>query len=208
MSVYNMDHPVHRWLHARQGRAAARDQPRHQHAAGDPSGTQIEAIPAQSPTMPNTIGSTPTFAVKMVTTTLARAKALLDLYGYVDRNGDGWREQPSGEPLTLEVSTEPSQANRQLAELVRKDMDFAWPSNILPRCKVAGEFEEHAFRQIHGLARRAIGRLAGWTADPRSRLQRAHWRAEPGAVQERGVRRDLQQDADPAGRTRTAAAVR
>ena len=26
----------------------------------------------------------------------ARAKALLDLYGYVDRNGDGWRERPDG----------------------------------------------------------------------------------------------------------------
>jgi len=26
----------------------------------------------------------------------ARAKALLDLYGYIDRNGEGWREQPDG----------------------------------------------------------------------------------------------------------------
>jgi hypothetical protein len=26
---------------------------------------------------------------------------LLDLYGYVDRNGDGWREQPDGSPLVL-----------------------------------------------------------------------------------------------------------
>ncbi len=33
------------------------------------------------------------------------AKALLDLYGYVDRDGDGWREQPDGQPLTLEYAT-------------------------------------------------------------------------------------------------------
>ena len=25
-----------------------------------------------------------------------RAKALLDLYGYVDRDGDGWRDLPDG----------------------------------------------------------------------------------------------------------------
>ena len=27
---------------------------------------------------------------------LPRARALLDTYGYVDRDGDGWREQPDG----------------------------------------------------------------------------------------------------------------
>ena len=31
----------------------------------------------------------------------ARAKALLDLYGYVDRDGDGWRDMPDGSPLVL-----------------------------------------------------------------------------------------------------------
>ena len=38
----------------------------------------------------------------------ARAKALLDLYGYVDRDGDGWREQPDGSPLTVRF-TSPAQ---------------------------------------------------------------------------------------------------
>jgi ABC-type transport system substrate-binding protein len=35
----------------------------------------------------------------------ARAKALLDLHGYVDRNGDGWREQPDGRPLVLRMAS-------------------------------------------------------------------------------------------------------
>ena len=35
----------------------------------------------------------------------ARAKALLDSFGYVDRDGDGWRELPDGTPLTLEMAT-------------------------------------------------------------------------------------------------------
>ncbi len=39
---------------------------------------------------------------------LARAKALLDLYGYVDRDGDGWRQSPDGSPLVITFSS-PSQ---------------------------------------------------------------------------------------------------
>jgi oligopeptide transport system substrate-binding protein len=31
---------------------------------------------------------------------------LLDTYGYRDRDGDGWREDPSGKPLVLEVLTQ------------------------------------------------------------------------------------------------------
>ena len=39
---------------------------------------------------------------------LSRAKALLDLFGYVDRDGDGWREAPDGSPLAITFSS-PSQ---------------------------------------------------------------------------------------------------
>ena len=70
----------------------------------------------------------------------ARAKALLDLYGYTDKDGDGWRDQPDGSPLVLELSTEPSQLSRQLQGLWKKSMDAvqvkinfrvgAWPENI------------------------------------------------------------------------------
>ena len=42
----------------------------------------------------------------------ARAKALLDIYGYVDRDGDGWREQPDGKPLVLDYATQPDAALR------------------------------------------------------------------------------------------------
>lgn len=52
----------------------------------------------------------------------ARSKALLDTYGYLDRDGDGWRELPNGEPLVLAVSTDPSQISRQMDELFQKDM--------------------------------------------------------------------------------------
>ena len=48
---------------------------------------------------------------------------MLDLYGYVDKNGDGWREQPNGEPLLLEYSTSPTAIDRQLNELWKRSMD-------------------------------------------------------------------------------------
>jgi ABC-type transport system substrate-binding protein len=107
-----------------------------------------QAIPAQAPVMPNTVGFDPEFRSENGVYDLPRAKALLDMYGYVDRDGDGWREQPTGQPLTLELSSEPAQINRQYAELVRKDMtalglrtDFRiakWPENL--KSARAGKF--------------------------------------------------------------------
>ena len=49
-------------------------------------------------------------------TTRRKAKALLDLYGYVDRDGDGWREQPDGSPLrAASTRPQPDQLNRAAA---------------------------------------------------------------------------------------------
>ncbi|MBX3643350.1 MAG: bicyclomycin resistance protein [Rubrivivax sp.] len=82
-----------------------------------------QAVPAQSPIAPGTWGYDPAFKSEMGEHNLARAKALLDLYGYVDRDGDGWRELPDGRPLQLEYATSPDQTSRQLAELWKKNMD-------------------------------------------------------------------------------------
>ena len=38
----------------------------------------------------------------------SRARALLDLFGYVDRDGDGFRDRPDGTPLSLEVASPPT----------------------------------------------------------------------------------------------------
>ena len=44
-----------------------------------------------------------------------RAKALLGLHGFVDKNGDSWRDRPNGKPLVLEYATQSDQQNRQHA---------------------------------------------------------------------------------------------
>jgi len=45
------------------------------------------------------------------------------MFGYLDRDGDGWRELPDGSPLVLEYSTQPDQISRQFDELWKKNME-------------------------------------------------------------------------------------
>ena len=75
-----------------------------------------QAIPAQAPMPPGTYGFDPALRTDNSRYDVARAKALLDIYGYVDRDGDGWREQPDGSPLVLRMASEPEQIYRQYNE--------------------------------------------------------------------------------------------
>lgn len=82
-----------------------------------------QAIPAQSPIPPGVVGYDPAFRATGQDYDPPRAKALLDMMGYVDRDGDGWRDQPDGRPLVIEYKyTAFSQSNRELAELWVKSM--------------------------------------------------------------------------------------
>jgi len=98
------------------------------------------AIPGQSMMMPHTSGYDPHFKSEMSDYDPARARALLDLYGFVDRDGDGFRERPDGSPLELQMATEPEQINRAYNELWQKSMNAVglrirfntaqWPENL------------------------------------------------------------------------------
>jgi ABC-type transport system substrate-binding protein len=63
-------------------------------------------LPAQSILVPATFGYDPALKSEMSTYDPARAHALLDLYGFVDRDGDGWRDRPDGSPLVLQYHSE------------------------------------------------------------------------------------------------------
>ena len=82
-----------------------------------------QAIPAQGVIAPQTWPYDAGYKSEMSEFSLARAKALLDLHGYVDKDGDGWREQPDGSPLVLNYATSPDQEMRQLAEQWKRNMD-------------------------------------------------------------------------------------
>ena len=82
-----------------------------------------QAIPAQSPVPPGVVGYDPAFRAPQQDYDPPRAKALLDMFGYADRDGDGWRDDPEGRPLRIRyLYSAGSQSARQLAELWSKSM--------------------------------------------------------------------------------------
>lgn len=98
------------------------------------------AVPGQSQVSPHTSGYDPHFKSEMSDYDPARARALLDLYGFIDRDRDGYRERPDGSPLELQMATEPEQINRAYNELWQKCMKAVglrirfntaqWPENL------------------------------------------------------------------------------
>lgn len=82
-----------------------------------------QAIRADSPVPPGVAGYDENFRSSATEYNPAKAKALLDLFGYVDRDGDGYREAPGGKPLTIEYASTPSQLERQYDELWKKSLD-------------------------------------------------------------------------------------
>ncbi len=53
----------------------------------------------------------------------AAARALLDRFGFKDRDGDGYRETPDGKPLTVVRGTLPESWYREADTLFKKNMD-------------------------------------------------------------------------------------
>jgi len=103
-------------------------------------GFRGQAVQAQSILIPYTTGYDAKVRTENGEYSPARAKALLDLYGYVDKDGDGYRETPDGQPLVIECATQPEGLSRQLDELMKKDLDAIgvkvefkpakWPENL------------------------------------------------------------------------------
>jgi ABC-type transport system substrate-binding protein len=82
---------------------------------------QGQAERATQPIPPNVGGYDP--KIKGNTTyDVAGAKALLDKFGYIDRDGDGWRDLPDGKPLKLTMGSDPSALTRQYDELWQRSL--------------------------------------------------------------------------------------
>ncbi|MEQ1517310.1 MAG: ABC transporter substrate-binding protein [Usitatibacteraceae bacterium] len=81
------------------------------------------ALPANGvvpPGVPGFDAKTPTDAFNY---DLPRAKALLDTYGYIDRDGDGWRDTPDGKPLAITLTSISQARFRPWDELWAKSFD-------------------------------------------------------------------------------------
>jgi ABC-type transport system substrate-binding protein len=85
-------------------------------------GYRGQAIPAQGLITPHATGYDPKLKTEMGDHDPARAKALLDLYGYKDVDGDGYRELPNGQPFVVERASQADQNSREFESLWNKDL--------------------------------------------------------------------------------------
>jgi ABC-type transport system substrate-binding protein len=78
---------------------------------------------AYSPLPPGVAGYDPKFVSPTLEYNPAKAKALLDMFGFIDRDGDGYRENPDGSPLVFDHAWYPRQRERQRNQLWKSSMD-------------------------------------------------------------------------------------
>ena len=83
---------------------------------------QGQAIKATQPIPPNVPGHDDSLNVAAPYDPAA-AKALLDKFGYVDRNGDGFRELPDGKPLSLTMASTPTTRDREIDEIWQRNLE-------------------------------------------------------------------------------------
>ena len=82
-----------------------------------------QAILAHTPYSPGVAGYDPKFRTSANEHNPIKAKALLDMYGFIDRDGDGYREMPDGSPLVLKYNSTPTARDQQFDELWKRSMD-------------------------------------------------------------------------------------
>ncbi len=116
------------------------------------------AIPATSPVPPDIAGYDPELKTQAQLYDPAAARALLEKFGYRDRDGDGYRETPDGKPLVLERWSAPTTLQRQADEQWKKNMDAIG-------LKI--EFRKDRLPELRKMAR--LGKIPmrtdGWNAD-------------------------------------------
>ena len=116
------------------------------------------AAPAQSPIPPGIAGYDPKLRTAAQLFDPAASRALLDRFGYKDRDGDGYRETPEGKPLALEFWSPPTLIARQTDELLKKNLDAIGIRIV---------FKKDKLPELRKMAR--LGKIPmradGWNAD-------------------------------------------
>ena len=115
-------------------------------------------VPASGPIPPDVVGYDPKLKTAAQSYDPAAARALLDRFGYQDRDGDGYRENPDGTPLVLERWSAPTLLSRQEDEQWKKNMDAIGLRIV---------FKKDRLPELRKMAR--LGKIPmrtdGWNAD-------------------------------------------
>ncbi len=116
------------------------------------------AIPAQGPVPPDIAGYDPTQRTQAQVYDPGAARALLDRFGYKDRDSDGYRKLPAGTPLVIEQWSTPVSRARQQDELWKKNMDAIGIRMV---------FKKDRLPELRKMARagKLQMRVDGWNAD-------------------------------------------
>jgi oligopeptide transport system substrate-binding protein len=116
------------------------------------------AVPATTIVPPDIAGYDPAPGGHPEAYNPAAARALLDRFGYKDRDGDGYRETPDGKPLVLEMWSQATSLFRQADELWKKNMDAIGLRIV---------FKKDRLSELRKMAR--LGKIPmrydGWNAD-------------------------------------------
>ncbi len=115
-------------------------------------------VPASGPIPPEIAGYDPALKTGAQLYDPAAARALLDRFGYRDRDGDGYRETPDGKPLVLERWSAPTSLARQEDEQWKKNMDAIGLRIV---------FRKDQLQELRKMARQGKlpMRTDGWNAD-------------------------------------------
>ena len=116
------------------------------------------ATPANGPIPPGIAGFDPALKTDAQVYDPAAARALLDKFGYKDRDGDGYRETPDGKPLTVERWSSPTSSARVGDELWKRNMDAIGIRLVIRKDRVP---------ELRKMARlgKIPTRADGWNAD-------------------------------------------
>ena len=115
-------------------------------------------VPANGPIPPDIAGYDPALRTTAQVYDPAAARALLDRFGYRDRDGDGYREMPDGKPLVLERWSLPTSLARQEDEQWKKNMDAIG-------IRIAFRNDRQQELRKMGRLGRIPSRTDGWNAD-------------------------------------------
>ncbi len=116
--------------------------------------------PATSPIPPDIAGYDPNLKTQAQLYDPAAARALLDRFGYKDRDGDGYRETPDGKPLVLERWSTPTSAAAAGRRAVEEEHGRDRPPDRVQEGPAAGAAQDGAAGQDPDARRRLERRLS------------------------------------------------